>query len=265
MTLLATFSSVTVVADDACNVELTAGVTMNEETIEFFNEKSKNSLYKIADDKVLIIDGDVIDLDEQQQALVTRYSKTIKAMVPEVRAVAIEGVDIAIEGVNLAFDKLLGEGNSVGANLSQELAIIRTEVAERFTLKHGFTLGEDGLDESELLGDEFEQRLESVVEKAVMSSIGSIMVAVGQEMMFSGGDSNAFETRMENFGASIEHEIESRAKLIEQKAQQLCLSAVKIDQLEAQLKSSVSQLSNIDVISASYDKRAAEHDDKSAM
>ena len=29
------------------------------------------------------------------------------------------------------------------------------------------------------------------------------MIAVGQEMLFSGGDMDAFETRMENFGQHI--------------------------------------------------------------
>ncbi len=265
-TILATLSSASVLAHDSCDVELEAGFNINENSIEFFSEKSKNTLYKIDNDETLIVDGETIDLDDEQQALVIQYSTSIKAMVPQVRTIAIEGVDLALEGVNLAFNELLGEGNDVGADLSYELSKLKDEVSSRFTLEHGFTIGEDGLDNDELLGDEFEQRIESAVEKAVMSSMGSIMMAVGQEMISSGGDSNAFETRMENFGENIEHEMETRAEKIEIKANKLCIAAVEIDKLEEQLKISVEPLADINVISAHYNERISNHhDDKSAM
>lgn len=264
-TLFATLSSTTVMAHDSCDVELEAGLNISNNSIEFFSEKSKDILYRIDNDESLIVAGKSVYLDDEQQELVTQYSTSIKAMVPEVRNIAIEGVDLAVEGVNLAFNELLGEGNDVGADLTRELTNLRNEVSSRFTLEQGFTIGEDGLEGEELLGEEFEQRIESAVEKAVMNSIGSIMVAVGQEMIFSGGDSDAFETRMETFGENIEHEMEARAEAIEHKAEQLCLSAVKIDQLEEQLKNSVESLAGINVISASFDEKASHHDDKRAM
>ena len=269
-TLLVAFSATNALAHNSCDVELESGMKINSNTIEFFAEKSKRTLYTIENDETLIVDGDVIDLDSSQQALVTQYSSSIKAMVPQVRNIAIEGVDLAIEGVNLAFNELLGEGNSVGEDLSYELANIRDEVSERFTLKHGFTIGEDGLEDEDLLGEEFEQRIESAIESAVMSSMGSIMMAVGREMISSGGDTNAFETRMETFGENIEHEMESRAEQIELKADKLCLAAVKIDQLEEQLKDSIDLLEDINVISADYNadnhrENRHSHDDKSAM
>lgn len=262
--MLATLSSASVLAHDACDVDLAAGFNMNETSLEFFSEKSKKTLYRIDNDETLIVSGETINLDDDQQALVTQYSTSIKAMVPKVRKVAIEGVDLALEGVNLAFNELLGEGNVVGADLTKELSNLRDEVAERYTLERGFTIGENGLDNDELLGDEFEQRIESAVEKAIMGSMGSIMMAVGKEMMTSGGDSNTFETRMESFGENIEHEMESRAEKIEQKANELCLAAVNIDKLEEQLKASIEPLAAIDVLTAKYQMK--KHiDDKSAM
>ncbi len=264
-TIMAILSSASVLAHDSCNVELEAGFTINESSIEFFSEKNQNTLYKINDDKSLMVAGEAIDLNNEQQALVSQYSTSIKAMVPQVRTIAIEGVDLALEGVNLAFNELLGEGNDVDADLTTELSTLRDDVSTRYTLAHGFTIGKDGLDNDELLGKEFEQRIESAVEKAVMGSMGSIMMAVGQEMISSGGDSNAFETRMENFGENIEHEMKTRAEKIEQQVNKLCLAAVKIDKLEEQLKTNVAALADINVISVSYDERASNHDDKSAM
>jgi len=263
VTLLSVFLSKALYAHDSCDVELEAGVTINESSIEFFDsDKKKQTLYKI-DDNNLIVDGDYVSLNDEQQALVEQYSSNIRAMVPQVRNIALEGVDLALEGVNLAFNELLGEGNDIGADLTQELSSLKEEVATRFTVENGFTIGENGLDNDELLGDEFEQRIESAVEKAVMGSMGSLLVALGQEMLFSGGDTDAFETRMESFGENIEHEMESRAKKIEQKAELLCLDVIEIDKIEDQLQASIESLEDINVITVKYSSN--DHDDKSSM
>ena len=118
--VLSIFSSVNLYAQDACNIELGASLTLNKTTLEFFNatrgsENKKKVLYKINNDHSLIVHGNKIDLNDHQQALVTQYARSIRAMLPHVRTIAIEGVDLALEGVNLAFNELLGEGNSVGA------------------------------------------------------------------------------------------------------------------------------------------------------
>ena len=253
VTLLSVFISKSLYAHDSCNVDLEAGITINELSIEFFDpDKKQQPLYIIDSHNNLIVDGNTVTLDSHQQELVTQYSSNIKAIVPKVRGIALEGVDLALEGVNLAFNELLGEGNDLGADLTQELSSLKEEVSTRFTIENGFTVGENGLDDDELLGEEFEQRIESAVEKAVMGSMGSLLVALGQEMMFSGGDTDAFETRMENFGENIEHEMESRAEKIEQKAKLLCLDVVKIDQIEEQLKASIEPLENINVITVDY-------------
>ncbi|MDX2371094.1 MAG: DUF2884 family protein, partial [Colwellia sp.] len=237
--VLSIFSSVNLYAQDACNIELDASLTLNESTLEFFNaaqgsENKKKILYKVDNDHSLIVHGHEIDLNAHQQALVTKYSTSIRAMVPQVRTIAFEGVDLALEGVNLAFNGLLGEGNNVGAELTQELSTLRDEVAMRFTAKHGITINENSVNNKdftgeEILGKEFEQRIESAVEKAVINSMGSLLVVMGQEMLLSGGDSNALETRMENFGESLANEMALRTEKIKRKADALCFPIVDID------------------------------------
>ena len=265
VTLLSVFISKALYAHDSCDVELDAGVTINESSIEFFDPDRKNqTLYKIDDDNNLIVSGDYVSLNEDQQVLVEQYSSSIRSMVPQVKNIALEGVDLALEGVNLAFNELLGEGNVIGADLTQELSSLKEEVATRFTIANGFTIGENGLDDDELLGEEFEERIENAVEKAVMGSMGSLLVALGQEMMFSGGNTDSFETRMESFGDNIEFEMKARAEKIEQKAERLCLGLVEIDEIEEQLKASIEPLENINVITVS-NSRSHNYDDKHSM
>jgi hypothetical protein len=270
--VLSIFVSTNLYAHDACDIELDTGVTLNESKLEFFNasentENEKQILYTIRNDHSLIVHGQKIELNAHQQRLVTKYAKDIRAMVPQVRTIALEGVDLALEGVNLAFNELLGEGNNVGEELTQELSTLKDEVAGRFTEKHGITVGAKGINGKgftgeELLGKEFEQRIESAVEKAVINSMGSILMAMGQEMLFSDKESNSLETRMEDFGESIADEMEHRAEKIEKKAEVLCAALTDIDKLEEQLKTSISPLADINVISVTYDKKL---DDKRMM
>jgi hypothetical protein len=269
--LLSIFSSVNLFAQDTCDIELDAGLTLNETTLEFFNaaqdsENNKHILYKIDNDQHLTVHGQEIDLNDHQQALVTQYAMSIRAMVPQIRTIAIEGVDLALEGVNLAFNELLGEGNNVGAKLTQELSTLRDEVATRFTVEHGITINENNVNNEnftgeDILGKEFEQRIKSAVETAVLNSMGSLLITMGQEMLFSSGDTNAFETRMDNFGDSIADEMELRTEKIKLKADALCLAIADIDQLEEKLKTSIVALANINVVSASFKKE----DDKIRM
>jgi hypothetical protein len=247
--LLSLFSPTALYAHDSCDVDLKAGLTINKSKIEFFESKNKKNIFYIIDNQNnLTVHGKPISLNSEQKVLVKQYTTRIRAMVPQVRHLAIEGVELAIEGVNLAFNELLGEGNTAGVGLTKELSSIRDEVLDRYTIEKGFTLGEHGLEDDELLGKEFEQRIESAVENAVMSSMGTILVTLGQKMMLSGSDGGSFETKMESFGENVEREMEMRTEKIERKADSLCVDITEIDQLEGKLQSSIPSLADINVL-----------------
>lgn len=262
--LTASFASSAVYAHESCNVDLSAGFTINPTTIEFLQEENgqeNRSLYKITDGKVLSVGGSEVSLSGSQQQLVEKYDAKIRQLVPEVKNVAIEGVDLAVDGVNLAFNGLLGEGNSVAADLTKELKLVREQVATNLTIENGITIGVDGLESDELLGEDFEQRIESAVEKAVLNSMGTILIAVGQQMMTADGDEQSFETRMEEFGENLEQEMNARADKIEAKAEKLCVSIAKLDVLEEQLKAEIEPLNNTNIFTVTQN----EHEDDKDM
>lgn len=263
--LLYAFASAPLLAHESCDVSLTAGISINSQKIEFYEPNSENeseqsnqlnipskSLYKITADNQLVVNGETISLTKQQQHLITDYAQSIRTLVPKVKTLAIEGVDLALEGVDLAFTRLLGEGNDVGSQLNQDLLLIREAVDTKLSIEQGVSFGFNGNDHneivSELMGDDFEQRIENTIAKAVMNSMANLLVSLGQEMLFSGGANNDFEARMESFGDDIASEMEARTAKIEKKADQLCLSIKQIDQLEEQLKESIVQLKGFDVL-----------------
>ncbi len=235
-------------AHDGCDFELENGMKINLQTIEFVDDNEK-TLYKIEQDKTLIVDGKVIKLNAQQQALVTTYSKNIRTLVTDTKALALEGVELAIEGVNVAFTKLLGEGNSLSSDLTAELITIRQDVNDELSIEKGIYINQQGVNGSEFLSNDFEEKIETIVEKAVSKSLGSLFMALGKQLMDSKGDMSKFEEKMDNFGKEIEAEMDKRTDVISEKSEALCKKVTKIDRLEEELKRSIKELANIDVLS----------------
>jgi len=260
-TLLATailLSSTSAFAHDNhndCDVDIHGGVSIDQQKIEFFNkntnQKNNELSYSIIDNNILIINGEEITLDAQQLALVYNYSTSIRAVIPEVRSVAIEGIDLAVDGVTMAFDELLGKNNDVTSDLTGELTKIRTEINNRFNGQQTIYFDENGFNGEDFFDQGFENHIESVVENAVKKSMGSLLIAVGKEMLFSGGDSDALEARMEKFGDELESKMEFKAANIEKRADGLCKSMVNIDKLEQQLQSNIPQLSHFNLLTVS--------------
>ncbi|MDN7135785.1 DUF2884 family protein [Pseudidiomarina terrestris] len=253
-------STTSAYAHNSCNAEVEGGLKIQQDSIQFFDQKEA-LLYEIKNDKSLWIDGSAVQLNPAQQAVVTEYSARIHNVVPEVKMVVIEGLNLASDGFNMAFNELLGEGNTAADDLNEKLATIRAEVDAKFASDQVIYVNHNGIEGDNFLGKEFEQELQAAVEDTVQKAIGSILVAVGKEMIFSGGDSQAFEKRMESFGAKVEQEMESRAELIEAKADQLCQSFAQIDNLEEALKEQVQDVSRFDLFSVTV-KQDSHHDDQ---
>ena len=223
---------------DSCNVEIEGGISITSESLTF--SKDKKSLYKIENNE-LFVSGKKINLNDSQHSLLTQYSTSIRTVIPEVKGIALDAMDLAVDGVNLAFNELLGEGNSVGRELTNELSQIRSEIQFKFDENKTISFDEDGFDGEAFFGEEFEQRIESLVETTITNSMGSLLIAVGQELLFSGGDPDAFAAKMEKFGEQIEFEMESRGEQIEKRGEALCGAIVNIDNIEEQLKLSIDE------------------------
>jgi hypothetical protein len=241
------FASNASFTNDSCDVDISGGIKITPSEIEF--SKNKKQLYKIVNNEMLFVYGQQINLSYSQQSLVTDYSNSIRATVPEVKHIALDAIDLASDGVNLAFNELLGEGNDIGAEITLQLSEIRKEVNEGFEKGNEISFDEDGFSGNEFFNEGFEQRIESAVESTVQNSIGSLLIAVGQQMLFSGGDMDTFETRMESFGERIEQEMESRGEEIEKRGEALCQSVVAIDALEDQLTQDIDELEDFNMLS----------------
>jgi hypothetical protein len=248
-TLFASFLMLTAgsaAAHSACNMELAAGLRITDKSIEFY--KDDKQAYKILEDKYLVVKGSTLKLSQPQQDVVANYAASIRAAVPEVHGMAVDGIDLAIEAITITFDSLLGEKNQISAQLATELSNLKSDVNRYFSSGDAITFnhGSDGI--PDFLGKHFETRVERIVETSVQNSIGSIMIAMGKEVLASGGNMEAFEARMNKFGEQMEAQMNSKAELLEARGEKLCGSMRAVDAGEEQLKQAVPALESFNFI-----------------
>lgn len=233
-------------AHSACNMELAAGLRITDKSIEFY--KDDKQVYKITNDQTLVVKGHALRLNPSQEDLVASYAASIRAAVPEVRGMAIEGIDLAIEAISITFDGLLGENNQISAQLTTELINVKSDVNRYFSSGDAITFNHSNDEVPEFLGKHFETRVERIVETAVQDSIGSIMLAMGKEILASGGNMEAFEARMNKFGEQMDVQMNAKAELLEARGEKLCERMRMVDAGEEQLKQAVPALASFNLI-----------------
>lgn len=233
-------------AHNSCNLELDAGVRITDDSIEFYDEDQQT--YKIVEDQLLVVKGQVLKLNQMQQDIVTSYAASVRAAVPEVRSMALDGIDLAIEAITITFDGLLGEKNQVSAQLMTELNNVKSDVNRYFTSGNPISFNRGNEDTPDFLGKYFETRVERIVETSVQNSIGSIMIAMGKEVLASGGDMEAFEARMNKFGEQMEVQMNAKAVRMEARGEKLCSSMRVVDAHEEKLKHAVPAVEPFNII-----------------
>ncbi|MCG9745636.1 YggN family protein [Shewanella sp. Isolate8] len=233
--------------DKQCEVSLNYDVSV--EPSKLVVSEAKKEVYRIELGR-LYVNGDKVELNDKQQALVNQYAGEVSKQLPEVIDVVHDAVDIASTAVSMALTPLLGDAagakiDEMMDGLSQRIDTVAYQNGDKFYL--GAT--ESSIEDT--FGKEFEQEMEQLVQ----SSIGSMMMTLGSEMMKGDGESfeekmNAFSAKMDKVGDDIEAQIEQQATDLEARADRLCDNFQQLVALESQMRSEVPALRDYPLVSA---------------
>lgn len=237
-----------------CDVNIEGKVALANSVLTITTED--NDVIEIKKGETLHVNGKYVDLSSQQHEWVASYYNGINEAVPAVADIALDGVSIASTAVTEVLGNLLGTDTAAIDKIQYKLDEIRDKIQYNFYADDGsIRLDSTDFSEGEVFGPQWEEEFEETIEEIVASSIGHLMVAIGTQLIFSGGDTSEFEQRMETFAQDIEYKIEGQAELLEEKADELCMQMVSIDFAENQLQASMSELSGLDVISVNTSNR----------
>ncbi|MEI6860198.1 MAG: DUF2884 family protein, partial [Shewanella sp.] len=152
-----------------------------------------------------------------------------------------DAVGMASTAASIALTPLLGD--DAGDRLELMMEGLKQRI-EQFAYQNGdkFYLGSIQSSLKDMFGEEFEQEIEQLVK----SSIGSMMINLGSEML-AGGDSfeqkmEAFAQKMENVAQNIELQVEAQAQSIEVRADKMCDNFQGLIALEQKLRIVIPEL-----------------------
>jgi hypothetical protein len=233
-------------AKDACIVELVGGLRITKTALEF--TEGDKPRYKIMSDQTLVINDRPLSLNQQQQLLVKQYASGIRALVPEVHQLTLEGVDLASEAMGLVFQELLEPDNQTARKVHNEFLLLRNDIGKSFASEKPININQKGLQDGDFLGMDFESRISKIVDASGKEISWNIIKSLGASIFSNDDKMGDFETRMNKFGERMEREMNVRAEKMEKRGDAVCLSVLALDRKEEELKQSIKEVSGFNLI-----------------
>lgn len=226
---------------DDCNVSLDYSVSVGPDFFEVKPEdEDKQLVYFHSPDK-LLVDGNPVSLNPQQQYLMQEYRQQLHGAGRDTLLITLEAVDIAMNGLSIAITALAGPDHPDTLELEQFSADLLQRTEDRLNREGEiYQLGASEIGDfvDETISAEFEPRIERLAKESAGTIAWHALKAV-----FTGGQSIEKQVTRD-----AERMVEQRADVIEQKAEQLCTSLESIDQLEAEVQESIPALGTYDLV-----------------
>jgi hypothetical protein len=237
----------TVDAGTDCEVSLKYGVVVTGQQIRVLGHGGRG-VYQINHPAQLIVKGEWIDLDEQQERELTEWSAGIHQVVPKMILLANEGVELAVETIEQVYSGLVKDDKSQ-KKLQKSLKRVQMSVKEKFIRSNdNFYMGPGRL---EHVDDLVDRELEEQLEEAISTSVGGILSAIGG--LVANGESSEekiaeISKRLESMGQEIGQTVGPKAKNLKLKAQWFCNRFKELDKAEDRLRASIKELQPYNVL-----------------
>ena len=167
--------SSTVNANIDCEVSLNYGVVVSEQQIRIIGHGGR-SVYQINHPSQLIVQGEWIVLNEQQERELAEFSSGIHQVVPKMILLANEGVELAVETIEQVYSGLVKDEKSQ-KKLQKSLERVQMSVKEKFIrASDNFYMGPGSLEQ---VNDLVDHELEEQLEEAMSTSVGGILSVIG--------------------------------------------------------------------------------------
>ena len=209
----------------------------------------------------MTIDGESVSLDSEQQRWVSEYYNNIDIAIPMTLNIASEGLQIANVAVSEVFTELLG-GDQMGDDFRELFDSLETKLNTSFYDDAGnIRVDSTKFDEPGWFDESWEQEFEAQIESLISESMGRILIAVGTQMLWEGGDMSEFEQKMERWGEDLEYRLESQAAALEEKGDALCKVLKKADYAEGKMQASISGLDDLNLLDIDQDNHHDRNDE----
>ena len=243
--------------NNSCDMELDGHIQyyQGDLTVQMDN----GSVMTIDAQHNMTINGESVSLDREQQRWVSEYYNNIDIAIPMTLTIASEGLQIANVAVTEVFTELLG-GDQMGDDFNELFNSLETKLNTSFYDDAGnIRVDSSKFDEPGWFDESWEQEFETQIESLISESMGRILIAVGTQMLWEGGDMSEFEQKMERWGEDLEYRLESQAASLEEKGEALCKVLRKADYAEGKMQASISGLDDLNLLDIDHRDHHEQH------
>lgn len=240
-------SGQTMAHDNSCDIELDGQIKYYQGNLTV--EMENGSTLSINPNRDLSINGESVALNREQQAYVNDYYNSIDTAIPMTLTIASEGLEVASVAVTEVFGELLGGDSGLDSDFQALFDSLDQKLARSFYDDAGnIRIDSTQFDEPGWFDESWEAEFESQIESLISESMGRILIALGTQMLWEGGDMSEFEQKMERFGEDLEYRLEAKAASLEEKGEALCNVLKKADYAESKMQASIAGLDELDLI-----------------
>ena len=223
--------------DTSCHIDSPYDLQLTAQLLRF--TRADGTPRKIEmDHGRLFVDGKEQKLSDADRARIAEYEASVRALVPQVKAIARDAANIAYTAVGEVAIAFGGDHGELRAKLDRMHERVRERIDASF-------------DSQPWNEKEFEALVESTVQEMVPALVGEL-TSMAVKAALSGDESVAQD--MERRADKLEHEIESRveteSRRIEARAEALCPQLVQLTRIEAELDVRLPDGSRISLIDA---------------
>ena len=233
--------------DNSCDIELDGQLQyyQGDLTVNMDN----GSILNINSNRDLTVNGETVALTKDQQSYVNDYYNSIDTAIPMTLTIASEGLEVASVAVTEVFGELLGSGSDLDNDFQALFDSLDQKLARSFYDDAGnIRVDSSKFDEPGWFDESWEAEFEEQIESLISESMGRILIALGTQMLWEGGDMSEFAQKMERFGDDLEYRLEAKAASLEEKGNALCDVLKKADYAESKMQASIPGLDGLNLI-----------------
>jgi hypothetical protein len=232
-------------ADELCDVKLGHGLIITKDIIRIVDKGQAR--VQINNDSQLFIKGRWIELNEQETAVLREYSLGLRSTVPELVKLATDGVNIGLSAIEQVVTGFTDKEPEI---LKEQLKYVEKALRDKFKAGDDFYyIAPQSLSK---LDDFFEKELSQKIHSAVHSSLGAILVTLGDAFESNEGNVEQKITdmseRIELISDEIDKSMQKKVIQFEKKANEYCGCLRTLNETEDKLQRLVPELADFDVV-----------------
>jgi len=207
-----------------CEVHSDYGLRLGTDVLSFDRQQGAPREVRIAGGR-LWIDGHELTLSAADRRRIEQIEQGVRALVPEVKAIALDAVGLAATAMGRVAETL---GGRDGSAVAERIRALQSSIGARI---------DEGLARGQWDDRVFEQEIEAMVQ-AVVPEIAGQIAAAAVSALLRGDEAGAraMQQRAAQLERSIEAEMKTRAAVLEARALTLCPHLAELDRIEAQLE-----------------------------